>query len=834
MTILISGSGKINETFIQNIEHALQGFKSPNFCKAKVTLFLDVQSMDDHELDSIVKAAVTAVLDYEFGIYGKARVDTVEEWQRVIESSRIRLENTLERIGVDQEVTVFRAKDFEWTNNMYAAMNQLKVKKDFSYVTAQPLWPFTLKFSTALCYEKYNDVSLESYGIPKLCPGRFDDMWVIPNNMIFTNNSTDIFNCTWLGDCLQLALSNNQTLADLISINFRFRNASTSRLYHYWQSKEPFVLNLEEGFFQKVSGPTVLYEAMNATFWSSLLADERDIEDGFFIGVSQLVEWMTEDQINYKDLSAGFYEGQNFDCKTGYSSCEIAAIILPCCVFLFDALGFLLRLAALLCKMIFPVIHKSRIVIWMPSLGYYLTGLKAENAIGQKIYDRLQSNCNNVKKTKNNQKQNQCCNTSLFLWIVFSIVSRLMFLSLLLYGPLALWRRFAIKSTHRVNTDQGSAFIKVLVGYTITVSLYFIVSWYVGVRSGQGLTAMKRVIQNAKLGNKEKMLQYSTPWSSIGATVAIMTTHVVHTVIMIDTVTKFERSIGWYSGFNCYTAFMYASFYAFYYLMSYMSLLHAYNYDQWANSYFMLLNNDRTRPNEQAHEDDNMAHVNEIDANVAIGDKATLTNNMPDVKGNIPQESNGNETTNNLELLTRPIEEAHEDGNMAHVNEIDVNVVSEDKTTLTNNTPDAQGNIPQEANGNETTNNLESLIGEYNKYYSGYFSLLILVVVQVPAGYFPMLYFAKYLNTTIPFLDSVGIARRLSLLITIIAISAMPFGTTWYTYKQIRDGFKQFKRDPSNADRYKDCFTSPMPFLGKSQFLLNQIPNAIIIIITLL
>ncbi|XP_062515531.1 uncharacterized protein LOC134190991 [Corticium candelabrum] len=708
MTILITASGKINEKFIANIENALQDFMNPTGCTPQVTLFLDVDSMNDSEVNAVAKAVGNGKIEYRFGIYGKADKDTTEDWRRVISDNRHRLEDRLHEYDtINANVDTFRAKDFLWTNHMFAALDQLDIKEDFSYVTAQPLWPFTFPYGSALCDSK---ASLQNNGMTRLCPGRFDDLWEIPNNMLFAEYNSEIFNCTWLGDCLNLSRSQNQTLVDFLNTNYKFRSAANSFFHNYWQSREPFVLNLESDFFEKVfavyknGSDREVHKALSMMF--ALFAKE----DSYYVSASQLVHWMKNKQPTFDVISSSFYEGKIFECKMKYSSFELAGILVPFSSMLLYLLALLvgfgivasyifnLKEKSFTYKTFMSIVMSTDFKVTLMPIGSCLTTEKFLRQI-----DKLRSKQSNKTIPKQNTatadiSQPKKTRVSIkYLVVPLFAVLKFLYWTVLFYGPARLLR--SVGKDNATETIQGYLFFYLDVIQTAAVAIFFGVSVIVSCCIICSLRRLKETIDELEeSSNKMKTALYKPMsvlklWVGLLATIIIVIIIVTYVVILGISISM-RSNVGWYSTFNSETAWMYASFYAQFYVMAVMTVVYTYSLELWAQAAIIIFDVDDTKAS--------------------------------------AKEDNAEESL------------------------------------------------------------LGTLKSEYRKSYSGrMLSPLLLAPVQAFCGSRLVTHFAMYMQETLRYTDTMGRLFRISLIITIMIMSYVPYVATLLTHKRVNNAYKE-------------------------------------------
>ncbi|XP_062518155.1 uncharacterized protein LOC134193338 [Corticium candelabrum] len=462
-----------------------------------------------------------------------------------------------------------------------------------------------------------------------------------------------------------------------------------------------------------------------------------------------------------------------------------------------DILCFFCAILAFSCKKTFHcscMIWHSHVTTSMPSLGYFLTGLRAEEYVGKSI-----------------------CNTSesktikYYLSLICIVISRLLFASLLFYGPITLLINIGHDSDEK-NTKQGLAFRNVLIAYLCTMGCYFFVSLYTSVRNSQGLAALANVMGSANLENcTNHTFHYYTPWSTIVNMGVVIVTFLAQSVLICMSINKVERSVGWYSDFNPDTSLMLSSLLAYSYLMAHMSLLHAYSYDQWANLYLMIFYKHKEEREKQA------------------GKEAERGKD----KGN--EKPTNSQTDGQCE--TAPLLDEDKRKRQQIVGSVELKEMGTSE--------DAEKDTVR-VNKKTATRDVKLLISEYKKYYLKWRSVLILVVVQLAAGYFLLLYFLEYWKITVPFLTTSGIMLRVSAGASIALMSIIPFCTTWNTSRKINEGSQneEDKEIPTpsgstetkaneSSDAYDDKYRleSPMSYLSKCQFLLYQVPNIIIVVV---
>lgn len=760
MTVMVTGNGRIDATFIGYLEKALEGIGSLLECPPSVSLFFDVMSMSDSELRKAITTAKKGRLVYDFGIYGKANVDTVEEWKKVASTSRNRLQEGLRSVKLKSEVGVFRAANFEWTDNMFSALDELGIRSDFSYVTRQPLWPFTLAYQSRLCFDKMKDVPLESLGYTYLCPGRFKKIWVIPNNALFTKSESRQNNCTWLSECLSSASSANQSLEDLLTVNYQLRSTSKGKLNNYWQSREPFVINLRAEFFQNFTGGeengiATLNRALKAAVSSPVHSDDRANEAVYFVHVSQLIDWMATQPTN-KEITNGFYEGELFTCKTKYNlnSCESAFVYIPGALMMLQVLIYFISLVIVICKYDKDEnldLHDESLLTTVRNGIAKVIGRKCVTCFGSlltatcfdgyclgkvcgwpKSFPRQELQPTNydtvtLQPTSREKSGSRLCKLLIIPgWFVFRGIA----LAGMLAGPIRLW----IDGAHTPGyweTKQGFAFRYVLGAQTATVCLYWPLSVFVSLRIRQG----RKTLKDLEVDYCNLRRIYKSSWGSYVGCCLVTLTYIGNAISMSYSYSKRE-SMGWYSTFNCDTALMYLSFYSTLFLMGHMSLLFAFSFDQWCESYLHLL--------EKFKKD-------------------------------------------------------------------------EDETARST---------------------LKKFQKAYKEYYTGYYkSLFYLVVVQMPAGYLPMYWFAQYIQKTFEHMDLTGKVLRISLLVSLLIIDMVPYVTTWITHKWVKSRHKEITEDKPSSNGHgesdegcqeeKEDLRPPNPdeFLNKGQFLMTLVPK---------
>ncbi|XP_062515532.1 uncharacterized protein LOC134190992 [Corticium candelabrum] len=767
MTILITVSGKFNEKYIANVESALQQLVHLTDCKIYVTLFIDVESMNDSEIETVAKTVANGKTKYQFGIYARAENDTKEDWCRVITNSRDRLEGQLKKYNsrINATVDTFRAKDFLWTNHMFAALNQLNMAADFSYVTAQPLWPFTFPYGSALCDS--NEVLQGNKGLTRLCPGRFEHLWEIPNNMLFSECDWELFNCTWLGDCLTLSTSHNETLADLLITNFGFRSAASSFFHKYWQSREPFVLNLEEDFFEKVAAVyndesnKFVREFLSTTFALFATAVDKDVKDTYFVSASQLVNWMKSKQPSFDIITSGFYLGGIFECKVKYSPCELAVISIPFATMCLHFLMFVVMLIAIMCipcamksfnyKTFMARVMSKRFKLLVP-IGFLLTETEIENVIlsvkqyqstpdntepmnqstpdnteqinqstpdntepinqstpdnTEQINQSTPDNKEQLKKQWQCEVECQICGKITVFLVLF--LFKFVYLAGLLAGPILMFINVHAEN-NQIETIQEYQFLYLLIVHTVTVAIYFVVSVAVSVYINYGLMELKGIIDELEEAVKRTVNETNSIFQKCiparRLLVSISTSIIASIIILLHVVAltlSFEQKsiVGWYSTFDCDTAWMYVSYYALLFLMVVMAVFHAYSLDLWAQAAFILFTENRN--------------------------KASTIKDC-------------------------------------------------------------------------TKKSLSKLKDRYSELYSSIFSPLILAPVQAAIADVPVSVFAKYLQKSLQDTDLTGQLLRISLNITILIVALLPYATTILTHWKLDCECKKLKEERSKRN----------------------------------
>ena len=742
MAVLITGSGRISQTFISNIEKALDGLMSPHDCSPGVSLFFEVGSMSDAELHEAVTAAYRGLLEYEFGVYEKAAVDTVDEWKKVINSSKNRLEAKLSKHQDLDTVEMFRAKDFKWTDNMFAALDQLGIHRDCSYVTRQPLWPFTLAYDSELCYGKIRNLPLDTLGYTYICPGRFPNLWVIPNNVLFTKSESEQNNCTWLGECLLLAMAANQSLEDLVSVNCHYRKASAAKFNRYWQGREPFVVNLEGDFFSRnysgraETGLELLKKALQFAFLGHehTTKDNDGTNDVYFEWVSQLIQ-MSKLQPTNSDIAGGFYNTKPFNCRTGYSVCERFSLYTPSTVISIDLCAAIIVVIAC-CLGYWGTSNVSlsnkvenwfgrRVStflrtgwMWMTLVGSFVTGTLFDScciAAFDIAFERVQSACapgyEDIPGRQDSPRRKKLRKT---LWVGLAVLilplSRAFILAGILAGPVRLWI-YGHENPGSLKTTSGLAFSQVLVEQTPMIFIYFLVSTFISFRLSLSLQTLTTLLKGHEdprnfLGmcKHRVVTRFSALFkASRGSIVAFILVAVGYTFILIPNFVEMNtksRISGWYGTFDCDTTLMYMSIYSFIFLMGHMSLVFSYSLDRWTQD-----------------------HLKSVE----------LVESQPSA---IANQSSVRETPN------PPV-------------------------------------------------SLEKFHEEYKKYYTGCKSILILGVLQLLVGFIPLVAYFEYIKRTFDFVDNTEKALRMSLFFSILIIGPVPYVATWIIHHDYKSKYQK-------------------------------------------
>eukprot|EP00118_Oscarella_pearsei_P014757 m.128951 g.128951 ORF g.128951 m.128951 type:complete len:424 (+) comp37959_c0_seq3:698-1969(+) len=145
------------------------------------------------------------------------------------------------------------------------------------------MFPFRLSYLSSLC--SFNEEDLQ--GATFICPGRYPNLWVLPNNAFFTKNGTD---CYSLAECRNQILKeeSDESLLDLLNRNFYFRNqGETSQSFNgYWQSRQPISLVLDQDYFKQRNLLDIQQELID------LLSEWQSHNNVFFVSPKPVVDWM--------------------------------------------------------------------------------------------------------------------------------------------------------------------------------------------------------------------------------------------------------------------------------------------------------------------------------------------------------------------------------------------------------------------------------------------------------------------------------------------------------------------------------------------------------------
>jgi hypothetical protein len=591
MAVLITGSGVINRTFIDNLEKSMDGIRSPYHCHPRVNLFLEVELMSEEELDDIASATSRGHLQYEFGIYGKPNEDTVDRWIKIIKHGKERLEAALSK-HKRRKVEMFRAKDYEWTDNMYYALHKLGIQRDGSYVSHQPLWPFTLPCYSALCKRRIDNVPLSDLGYTYICPGRFPTLWIIPNNVLFAEPGSKMSNCTWLGDCLSLAMAANYSLRQVIADNFNYRSEATAKFNGYWQRKEPFALNLEADFFSRIvpGGTDTMTELLRDALHYTFLEEINRKDDVYFESISQLTKWMSQSQPTTSQLQSQLHHLEDFYCVKGYTQCEQAFAVLPPALLIFVWLCTGIFIAKDICNdrksgpnkdipkrfdRVFLVLTRR-----IQRFGLMLT-LTAFMIVFQK-------------------HENRCCGGAsatvrvlikLFCYLPLILAIQFLLLASVFSGPGMMWNLIRKDTLKDFKDSHGYGFLFVLFGFTVVAIVYIIVSEIQSFFHASQMNKLREKFKDAEFEDAYNDVSGSSVSSTVFKVVGISnTTMLIGMLVMVGVMysSSARRIMGWYASSDCSTLLMFLAFYALYFRMGYMSLIYTVSLDKWVQGHLKI------------------------------------------------------------------------------------------------------------------------------------------------------------------------------------------------------------------------------------------------------
>jgi hypothetical protein len=601
MAVLITGSGVINRTFIDNLEKSMDGIRSPYHCHPRVNLFLEVELMSEEELDDIASATSRGHLQYEFGIYGKPSVNAVDQWIEIIRHGKERLEAALSK-HKRRKVEMFRAKDYEWTDNMYYALHKLGIQRDGSYVSHQPLWPFTLPCHSALCQRRIDNVPLSDLGYTYICPGRFPTLWIIPNNVLFAEPGSKMSNCTWLGDCFSLAMAANYSPRQLIVDNFNYRSEATAKFNGYWQRKEPFSLNLEADFFSRIiPGRTETMTELlgDALQYISLEAKNRK-DDVYFGSIPQLTKWMSKSQPTKSQLQNQLHHLEDFYCVTGYTNCENGFAFLSLVPMGLNLVWYVLVIISAIIQYFVGKVRNSGtnnntpkpslrasllLTKWITLFGSFAAFTVIEERWPKLIENRVQRESATFEVRR---KCSGCRKITKYL-VIFAL--KLVSASPTAVGPLLLLIEIGKDAFKITESKYGFGFLVVLLLLTIVVFVYFIVFEFASHGHASKQNELRMTFENAKLEEEYKNIPALSGSFCIFLLVAIsnITLFISMFLLVFKMTSRPERRItGWYTTSDCKTILMYFAISTLSFRMGHMSLIHTFSLNKWVQGHLKL------------------------------------------------------------------------------------------------------------------------------------------------------------------------------------------------------------------------------------------------------
>ena len=343
--VIIVVEGDISNESFRHLNEAVKDIKinfyTDESCKAKIAYF--ASNLSSPNVKKALDDSRFHVIPYPND--GKEIVSNAsrEDWLQVINKSSTMYVGLNKERDKDTTWTVFRSPLYSWNNNLFDALYNVRTQQlfhdfesiekvslpltiDFSYKTKRPLYPFLLNHLTVLCS---NDPSILQGATP-ICPGRYKDQWILPNNAMFTKFGSD---CYTLAECQNKIREENssETLLELLYNNFDYRsqNQTHQPFNGFWQSRQPMTVVVSEDYFKSNESATETLKK----FFSYVSTTEI----AYFVHPSMVIKWMKE-QHTIKDLRRLIYGRVmlELDCNTSGGVTEswaIFACLIAMCIF---------------------------------------------------------------------------------------------------------------------------------------------------------------------------------------------------------------------------------------------------------------------------------------------------------------------------------------------------------------------------------------------------------------------------------------------------------------------------------------------------------------------